>query len=125
MRVLSLKIQNILSIEDSTIYFENTGLVLVEGWNYDTQRANGAGKTAIFNCLSFALYDKLPRKITASEILRRGCKSGSVRVVVVCGQEEWTVMRSRPKGVAFYRGQVPAEITQEEWEANLRLNYEQ
>ncbi len=105
--------------------FEDNGLVLVEGWNYDTQRANGAGKTAIFNCLAFGLYDKLPRKITASEILRRGCKSGFVRVSVSCGEDVWTVQRSRPKGVKFFKNDVEQDITQDEFESFIRLSYQQ
>lgn len=125
MRVLSLEIENILSIEKASIKFEDSGLVLVEGWNYDTQRANGAGKTAIFNCLSFGLYDKLPRKITASEILKRGSKSGFVRCNVLCGEDVWTVQRYRPKGVEFSKNGVRQDITQEEFQSFIRLSYEQ
>lgn len=105
--------------------FEDEGLVLVEGWNYDTQRANGAGKTALFNCLSFGLYDKLPRKITASEILKRGSKSGFVRCSVLCGEDVWTVQRSRPKGVEFSKNGIRQDITQEEFQSFIRLSYEQ
>jgi DNA repair exonuclease SbcCD ATPase subunit len=47
MRILSVEIDNILSIEKASLSFDDNGLVLVEGWNYDTQRANGAGKTAM------------------------------------------------------------------------------
>lgn len=125
MRVLSLEIQNILSVENASIQFDDKGLVLVEGWNYDTQRANGAGKTAIFNCLSFALYDKLPRKITASEILRRGCKTGFVRCSVLCGEDTWTVQRTRPKGVEFFKNGNREEITQATFESKIRLSYDQ
>jgi DNA repair exonuclease SbcCD ATPase subunit len=114
-----------LSIESASISFEDSGLVLVEGWNYDTNRANGAGKTAIFNCLSFALYDKIPRKITASEILRRGAKSGSATVKLLCGQDEWLVRRSRPKGVEFFKNGIRSEITQAEFESVIRLTYDQ
>lgn len=125
MRVLSLEIQDILSVQSATIPFEDNGLVLVEGWNYDTNRANGAGKTAIFNCLAFGLYDKLPRKITASEILRRGCKTGFVKCRVICGEDVWTVKRSRPKGVQFWKNDIEQEITQEEFESYVRLSYDQ
>lgn len=125
MRILSTEIQDILSIQSATIEFDDNGLVLVEGWNYDTQRANGAGKTAIFNCLAFALYDKLPRKITASEVLRRGCKTGFVKARVLCGEDVWTVIRTRPKGVKFIKNDVEQDITQEEFESFLRLSYEQ
>jgi DNA repair exonuclease SbcCD ATPase subunit len=125
MRVLSLEISNILSIESASLSFEDNGLILVEGYNYDTGRANGAGKTAIFNCLSYALYDNLPRKITASEILRRGCKSGYAKCSVLCGEDVWTVQRSRPKGVKFYKNGVEQAISQGEFEANIRLTYDQ
>jgi DNA repair exonuclease SbcCD ATPase subunit len=125
MQILSLEINNILSIERASLSLDNTGLVLVEGWNHDTQRHNGAGKTAIFNCLSFALYDQLPRKITASEILRRGTKTGYVSCNIMCGSDTWTVKRYRPKGVEFYKNSIRQDITQEEFEKNLKLNYEQ
>lgn len=125
MRVLSVEIENILSIEKAFVQFENHGLVLVEGWNYDTGRANGAGKTALFNCLAFGLYDKLPRKITKTEILRRGSKEGFVRCSVLCGTDVWTVQRSRPSGVEFYKNGVKQDITQEEFESFIRLSYQQ
>ena len=125
MRVLDIEIQDILSIQKASMTFEDSGLVLVEGWNYDTQRANGAGKTAIFNCLAFGLYDKLPRKITASEILRRGCKTGFVKCRVLCGEDVWTVQRSRPKGVKFWKNDVEQDIAQEEFESYIRLSYQQ
>jgi DNA repair exonuclease SbcCD ATPase subunit len=125
MQIISLEISNILSIESASIKFENSGLVLVEGWNHDTNRANGAGKTAIFNCLSFALFDKIPRKITASEILRRGAKSGCATVSLLCGKDEWTVRRSRPKGVEFFKNGNKSEITQDEFESKIRFTYDQ
>jgi DNA repair exonuclease SbcCD ATPase subunit len=125
MRVLSLEVSNILSIESALLSFEDNGLVLVEGWNHDTGRANGAGKTAIFNCLSYALYDSLPRKITASEILRRGCKSGHVKCSVVCGEDIWSVQRSRPKGVRFFKNGLEQSISQSEFETFIRLSYDQ
>lgn len=125
MRILSTEIQDILSVQNARIDFDNNGLVLVEGWNYDTQRANGAGKTAIFNCLAFSLYDKLPRKITASEILRRGCKSGFVRTRVLCGDDVWTVERARPKGVKFFKNDIEQDIAQTEFESFIRLTYQQ
>lgn len=126
MKILSAKINNILSIENAEVTFDKTGLMLVKGWDHDNGRANGAGKTALFNAISFALYDKLPRKITATEILRRKAKSGSVEVVLSVGTDKYTVVRSRPKGVRFFgSNNEPLTITQEEWEAKLKLNYSQ
>jgi len=125
MYILSLEISNLLSIESASIQFEDSGLVLVDGWNYDTNRANGAGKTALFNCLSFALFDKIPRKITASEILKRGAKTGYAAVKLLCGEDEWVVRRSRPKGVEFFKNGSQLTITQSEFESVIRLTYDQ
>lgn len=125
MRIKSVRICNILSIEDAFVQFDDRGLMLVEGWNHDIGRANGAGKTALFNAISFALFDKLPRKITATEILRRGCKSGFVEVCVEVGSDSYNVKRSRPKGVGFQKGGTTLDITQSEFEYHLGLNYNQ
>src|ERR1035437_4370038 len=130
MKIISDKINNILSIEDAYVEFDDSGLMLVQGWNHDVGRANGAGKTAIFNAITFAIYDKLHRKITSTEILRRGCKSGSVTVVLSSGEHKFCVTRSRPKGVSLSEIEqdgtaTPLTVTQEGWEQILRLTYNQ
>jgi DNA repair exonuclease SbcCD ATPase subunit len=125
MQILDLEISDILSVQSASIKFEDSGLVLMEGWNYDTGRANGAGKSVIWNCLSFALFDRIPRKITASEILRRGSKTGFVKCNLICGENVWTVQRIRPKGVRFFKDGLEQHITQEEFETNIRLSYDQ
>lgn len=129
MRLLSIDIENFLSIETAHVDFDDTGLLLLEGWNFDVDRANGAGKTAVLNAISFGLYDKVPRKITATELLRRGTKKGSVSIRLDVAGEILGVQRSRPKGVTFTRevnGTIEElAITQEEWEAKLRLSYNQ
>lgn len=125
MKIKSVHISNILSIEEATVLFGETGLMLISGWNHDAQRANGAGKTAIFNAITFALYDKLPRKITATEILRRDTKNGYCEVTLQVGDDEYLVKRSRPKNVSFYKNGQLINISQEEWESLIRLNYSQ
>lgn len=125
MKILSIKINNILSIENAEITFDDKGLMLVKGWDYDNGRANGAGKTALFNAISFALFDKLPRKVTATEILRRGSKTGFAEVTLDVGGDRYMVRRSRPKGVTFFKGSETLAIAQEEWESKLKLNYTQ
>src|ERR1051325_954836 len=125
MKILSVKISNILSIEDAFVEFSDSGLMLVQGWNHDVGRAYGAGKTAIFNSIAFSLFDKLPRKITATEILRRGSKSGYVECEVEVKGDRFTVKRSRPKGVTFHRNGSPQVISQEEFESHIGMNYNQ
>ena len=129
MHVRSVTIENFLSIEKARVVFDDVGLLLIEGYNYDVDRANGAGKTAILNALSFALYERIPRKVTATELLRRGATKGQVTVEVSCNTDTFTVVRSRPKGVKFYRHEneesVELALTQAEWEGRLGLSYGQ
>lgn len=124
MKLNNIEISNILSIENANISFGDTGLVLVEGFDFDTNRANGAGKSAIFNSISYALYDKIPRKITKSEILRHGTKSGFVFLSLTTDAgENLSVKRSRPSGLEFFRDGLKIEMTQEEFEAKLGVGY--
>lgn len=125
MQIKEVQISNILSIEDATVKFGTEGLVLVDGWNFDDNRANGAGKTAIFNALSFALYGQVPRKITVSQILRRGAKAGYASASVETAGGTYSVTRSRPAAVEYRLNGEVIDITQEEFERYIGLNYEQ
>jgi len=125
MKLLKVEIENILSIEKAEVSFAETGLVLVEGYDHDTGRANGAGKSAIFNAISFALYDRIPRRISKSEVLRKGTKEGYCCVTVGVNDRSYKVKRARPTAVEFYIDEVKVDMTQEEFEASIKLNYEQ
>jgi DNA repair exonuclease SbcCD ATPase subunit len=125
MKIKNLKIHNILSIEDAEIEFGNSGLVLIEGFDYDTSRANGAGKSAIFNALSFALYDEVPKKITKSEILRRGMSSGYSEVTLDVMGREIKIRRDRPVACTYSIDGSQVEMTQEAFIKMIGLNYNQ
>jgi exonuclease SbcC len=125
MKLIKVDINNILSIENAEVIFGDTGLVLVEGHDYDTGRANGAGKSAIFNAISFALYDRIPRRITKSEIVRKGAKDGSCCVTLGVDDRVFKVKRSRPTLVEFFIDDVKVDMTQEEFESKIGLNYDQ
>jgi DNA repair exonuclease SbcCD ATPase subunit len=126
MRVKELEVENILSIGQLSISFQDSGLVLLDGWNHDDNSHNGAGKSSIFNALAFAIYNKLPRKITASEIVRRGCKTGFARVVLNIGKDELDIKRSRPNGLVVLKNNIPCpEISQEQLEKLINLTYDQ
>ena len=123
MNLTSLKIHNILSISDAEIAFGNKGLVLIDGWNHDADTANGAGKTAIFNALSFGLYGKMPRDVTTSKYLRDGERSGYVECVIDCDGVEWKVRRERPTRETFWRDGNQELISQEEFEKKIGRSY--
>lgn len=125
MLVKYIEIDDILSIKKARLEFGDSGLILLDGWNHDDQSANGAGKSSIPNALSYALYDKMPRKISKSEILRRGTKRGSVRVGIMTSDGLLEVVRCRPKNVEFYLDGSLIDITQEEFENRLGMSYDQ
>ena len=125
MKIKKITASNILSLGNINVDFPDSGLVLIEGWNFDAQRANGAGKTAIFNAICFALYDKMPIKITASEILRRGAEKGFASVEVELGEDVLKITRTRPKGLVVELNDSVINVTQLELESKLRLNYDQ
>ena len=106
MLVKKIIIENILSIEKATVEFDHNGLILLEGYNHDNDRSNGSGKTAIFNAMSFAIYDKLPRKITKTEIKRFGTKKASAYCEISVNNDVYSVKRCRPSGVEYFKNPV-------------------
>ena len=125
MQVKFIEIENILSIGHVRLEFGNTGLILLDGWNHDDDSANGAGKTAIPNALAYGLYDNIPRKISKSEILRRGTRKGYVHVGIEINDDLIEVKRSRPKKVEFFINGTKEELTQEGFEKKIRMSYDQ
>lgn len=125
MKILSVTAKNLLSFSDLHLEFKDSGLTLVEGWNYDDERANGAGKTAIFNLICLGIYEKLPRKINISEVLKHGEKKGSVEVRVLQGSNIYTAKYERPKKRSFKKNGEECDISQQEFESIIGLGYEQ
>jgi DNA repair exonuclease SbcCD ATPase subunit len=123
MRLVSLSVQNILSIEDALVSFPENGLILVEGWNHDTESANGAGKTAMFNALSWCLFDEYPRGVSITDFIRHGTKESSVAAELEIGGKILKVKRHRPK--KFHAELDGTEISESEFYNTLPLSYEQ
>lgn len=73
MRLLKLSIQNFMSIRSAEIRLDNQGLVLLRGVNADSPAfdSNGAGKSSIFEALTYALFEKTLRGLSANEIVNR------------------------------------------------------
>jgi len=123
MKITRVIINNILSIERADVSFGDTGLVLVDGWNYDDDTANAAGKTAIFNALAFGIYGKMPRDVTTTDYLRKGSKTGFTEVHIECGNDLWVVKHCRPNNVSYIKNNQSELITQDEFEKSIGLTY--
>ena len=125
MKLIALNVQNILSIGEISLKFGESGLVLVDGWNTDDETANGAGKTAIFNSIAFALYGKMPRDITSTDYLRKGAKTGYAEVEFEAGGSLWKIKRGRPTSLVVHKNGVELACTAEEVEGICDLTYQQ
>lgn len=125
MKIKYVEIENILSIKTMRLEFKDSGLMLLDGWNFDDNTANGAGKSAILNAISYGLFDEFPRKIPISALLRDGTKSGHVKIGVESGGHLYEVIRSRPNSVIFFRDGEQLTLTQAEFETAVKLNYNQ
>jgi DNA repair exonuclease SbcCD ATPase subunit len=124
MYIKSVTIENVLSIESASVSFPETGLLLVDGWNYDTESANGAGKSAIFHALSWGLYGQYPRGVSITDFVRQNSRTTKVTVdVELSANRILRVERNRPK--SFYAAVNDVEITESEYEKILPLDYEQ
>ena len=73
MRLLKLTIQNFMSIRYAEVNLANQGLVLLQGVNQDSPAfdSNGAGKSSIFEALTYVLFEKTIRGLAGKEVVNR------------------------------------------------------
>ena len=124
MRITRVTISNILSIENATLSFSENGLILVDGWNQDTESANGAGKSSIFHALSWGIYGQCPRQVSVTDLVRRGSREARVTVDIELSKDRvLRVERGRPK--SFRSCINDDEITEAEYERIIPIDYDQ
>lgn len=84
MKILSVEIEDFLSIGTARFELDTIGLTLIQGENRDNSSAksNGSGKSALVDAIMWALYGETAREVGPSEIIRNGAKSARVRVVL-------------------------------------------
>jgi len=71
MKFVKLTVQNFMSIRTAEVELTDQGLVLVQGKNNDDPafESNGAGKSTIFESLTYALFDKTIRGLKGDEVI--------------------------------------------------------
>lgn len=103
MLLKSLQVENFLSFSKLDIDFKN-GLFLVDGYNYDNNTANGAGKSAIFDAIVYALYGKTPRNCKLNDFIKIGTDQ-QLRVIFnfIKNGVEYSIERNRNPDELIFR----------------------
>ena len=98
MKILTLEINNFLTIGTASIKLDNKGLVLIQGTNLDDKSAvsNGAGKSSIPDALCWVLYGTTARGVSADDVVNDlAGKDCSVSTVLEDEDAYYTVTRYR------------------------------
>lgn len=101
MRLKSIVINNLYSFGEGvlcTFPLEDYTKVLIVGVNNDEAGAdsNGAGKSAVLNCIFWTLFGEIfQSKENVDEIVRKGQKNGSATLTLIEGESEIVINRGR------------------------------
>jgi DNA repair exonuclease SbcCD ATPase subunit len=127
MKITKVEIKNMFSIPSATVNFKNKGMItLIDGYNHDRNTGSGSGKSSIVNSICYGLYGVIPKNVKISKILKRGEKSGYVKVDIISStNKKYSVKRCRPNKVTFYEDDKEIIMNQKEFEKILNLNYDQ
>lgn len=77
--IKSIHAINFLSWKELSFDIQN-GTTLISGFNYDDNRAEGSGKSAIFNALCYGLFGRLPKDTSVDSVIKEGESTCSVYV---------------------------------------------
>lgn len=107
MKFLDLTIKNFISYRaHQSLPLADQGLVLIRGDNRSSASAdsNGAGKTAIFDALSFALFGQTLRGAKADDVACRFTKDQCrTALILEVDERRWAIERyRRPAGLDFF-----------------------
>lgn len=75
MQFVKLYVENFMSYQEQEFTeLDHNGLTLIEGLNRDTGGSNGAGKSAAWDAISFALFGKTARGLKGDAVIHRKFK---------------------------------------------------
>lgn len=96
---LELRVENFMSFEDATILFRSSGLTHVLGEVVGgTHDSNGAGKSALFEALSWVLFGQTIRDISVAQVVRSGTEAARVTLNFLVGDIQYRLVRVRGRG---------------------------
>lgn len=97
MQFVKLNLQNFMSFEDQEFTdLDHNGLTLIEGVNHDAGGSNGAGKSAVWDAISFALFGVTARGLKADAVIHRKFKKNcAVDLELWFGGHKYIIRRYR------------------------------
>lgn len=95
MKLNSIHIKNFQSIGEIKHDFFTNQLTLIDGYNYDLNSNNGAGKSAFLNAISYALYGKLPKNVNLSELIKDGESDLYTEISLTIENDSINIIRNR------------------------------
>jgi len=102
MILKQLELKNFLSFKDIKFDFPQ-GLFLFDGYNYDDETANGAGKSAIFDSIPYILYGKTPRKCKLNDFVRWNNSVLFSKLTIENNDDIYSIIRTRnPDALELY-----------------------
>jgi DNA repair exonuclease SbcCD ATPase subunit len=106
MKLLSLKINNLFSIDEAEVSLADQGLVLVSGFSEDDGGSNGSGKTSLINrSLSWALFGISSDGLLGDDVVNQnsGRKKAWAEVEFSYKNADFKIVRQRnPSSLSFY-----------------------
>ncbi len=123
MRFISLSLTNFRSFKSKQtfVFPKGAGFYLLTGENRTNNKlaSNGAGKSSLWDALSFVLYGRTPRGLGGTEIATRNAKGPTeVELVFEAAGTQQTLLRTHKPNSLSLNG---TETTQEEIDKLLQL----
>lgn len=133
IRILAFRAKNFLSFDELAYSLPDSTLTLVGGAILgDDSKSNGAGKSAFWEVVPYALYGKTVRGVAGEDVIRRGQTSCDVSILLDIDNDRYEIQRGRGKGKPILRvlknsediTQVDSLTTQGMIESVLGMSYE-
>jgi DNA repair exonuclease SbcCD ATPase subunit len=96
MEYKEIYLKNFLSYQDQSFTFSDNGLTLIEGYNKDEGDSNGAGKSSLWDGISWAMFGQTVRGLKGDDVINRKFKKDClVTVKLTCFGKNYEVTRCR------------------------------
>lgn len=120
MRFRRFRATNFIVFPEVELNFD-TGLTLVDGWNFDTGQANGAGKSVLFNAVAYSVYGKVVvDDVNLSDLIPEWGGPVTTEVELDTAGGAIKIIRSRnPTGLQLFVDNAPFKGTGPELEKRI------